>query len=79
MKKIRGLIYCLLLLQSGLKTGSLLVRLGRVLLHSALVLLLTFIINYLTKVPLLFSSDYDPLFPPCLVLNPPSLFPSFSC
>ncbi|MEQ2210583.1 hypothetical protein XENOCAPTIV_015897, partial [Xenoophorus captivus] len=35
--------------QSALKTGGLLVRLVKVLLHSVLVLLLTFIINYLTK------------------------------
>ncbi|XP_037553558.1 probable C-mannosyltransferase DPY19L3 [Nematolebias whitei] len=42
---------------SGLKTGSLLVRLGKILLHSALVLLLTFIINYLTKKALQLRSD----------------------
>ncbi|XP_013870632.1 probable C-mannosyltransferase DPY19L3 [Austrofundulus limnaeus] len=42
---------------SGLKTGGLLVRLGKVLLHSALVLLLTFIINYLTKKALQLRSD----------------------
>lgn len=39
--------------QPALKTGSLLVRLAKLLLHSALVLLLTFIINYLAKVLLL--------------------------
>uniref|UniRef100_A0A3P8QV14 Dpy-19 like C-mannosyltransferase 3 n=1 Tax=Astatotilapia calliptera TaxID=8154 RepID=A0A3P8QV14_ASTCA len=36
--------------QPGVKTGSLVVRLGKVLLHSALVLLLTVTINYLAKV-----------------------------
>uniref|UniRef100_A0A8D0ASV0 Dpy-19 like C-mannosyltransferase 3 n=1 Tax=Sander lucioperca TaxID=283035 RepID=A0A8D0ASV0_SANLU len=44
--------------QSGLKTGSLLVRLGKLLLHSALVLLLTVTINYLAKVLLLFFSFF---------------------
>lgn len=39
--------------QTALKTGSLLVRLAKLLLHTALVLLLTFIINYLAKVLLL--------------------------
>lgn len=39
-----------LLLQSGLKTGSLMLRLGKLLLHSVLVLLLTCTINYLAKV-----------------------------
>lgn len=39
--------------QPALKTGSLLVRLAKLLLHTALVLLLTFIINYLAKVLLL--------------------------
>uniref|UniRef100_A0A3Q2TKU5 Dpy-19 like C-mannosyltransferase 3 n=1 Tax=Fundulus heteroclitus TaxID=8078 RepID=A0A3Q2TKU5_FUNHE len=43
--------------QSALKTGGLLVRLARVLLHSVLVLLLTFIINYLTKKALQLRSD----------------------
>ncbi|XP_061593320.1 probable C-mannosyltransferase DPY19L3 [Cololabis saira] len=43
--------------QSGLKTGSLLARLGKILLHSALVLLLTYIINYLTKKALHLRSD----------------------
>ncbi|XP_031146550.1 probable C-mannosyltransferase DPY19L3 isoform X1 [Sander lucioperca] len=43
--------------QSGLKTGSLLVRLGKLLLHSALVLLLTVTINYLAKKALQLSSD----------------------
>ncbi|KAM6942709.1 protein C-mannosyl-transferase DPY19L3 [Xenentodon cancila] len=43
--------------QSGLKMGSLLVRLGKIILHSALVLLLTFIINYLTKKALQLRSD----------------------
>ncbi|XP_037835984.1 probable C-mannosyltransferase DPY19L3 isoform X2 [Kryptolebias marmoratus] len=42
---------------SGLKTGGLLVRLGKVLLHSASVLLLTFTINYLTKKALQLRSD----------------------
>ncbi|TDH16693.1 hypothetical protein EPR50_G00000670 [Perca flavescens] len=43
--------------QSGLKTGSLLVRLGKLLLHSALVLLLTVTINYLAKKALQLRSD----------------------
>ncbi|XP_036952018.1 probable C-mannosyltransferase DPY19L3 isoform X2 [Acanthopagrus latus] len=43
--------------QSGLKTGSLLVRLGKLLLHSAAVLLLTFTINYLAKKALQLRSD----------------------
>ncbi|XP_074516368.1 protein C-mannosyl-transferase DPY19L3 isoform X2 [Sebastes fasciatus] len=43
--------------QSGLKTGSLLVRLGKLLLHSAMVLLLTFTINYLAKKALQLRSD----------------------
>ncbi|XP_044024149.1 probable C-mannosyltransferase DPY19L3 isoform X5 [Siniperca chuatsi] len=43
--------------QSGLKTGSLLVRLGKLVLHSAMVLLLTFTINYLAKKALQLRSD----------------------
>uniref|UniRef100_A0A8C4NSQ7 Dpy-19 like C-mannosyltransferase 3 n=1 Tax=Dicentrarchus labrax TaxID=13489 RepID=A0A8C4NSQ7_DICLA len=43
--------------QSGLKTGNLLVRLGKLLLHSAMVLLLTFTINYLAKKALQLRSD----------------------
>uniref|UniRef100_UPI0037E8F2B5 protein C-mannosyl-transferase DPY19L3 n=1 Tax=Semicossyphus pulcher TaxID=241346 RepID=UPI0037E8F2B5 len=43
--------------QSGLKTGGLLVRLGKLLLHSAMVLLLTCIINYLAKKALQLRSD----------------------
>ncbi|KAI4830207.1 hypothetical protein KUCAC02_001857, partial [Chaenocephalus aceratus] len=43
--------------QSGLKTGSPLVRLGRLLLHSAMVLLLTVTINYLAKKALQLRSD----------------------
>ncbi|XP_028257994.1 probable C-mannosyltransferase DPY19L3 isoform X1 [Parambassis ranga] len=43
--------------QSGLKTGNLLVRLSKVLLHSAMVLLLTFTINYLAKKALQLRSD----------------------
>ncbi|CAK6962016.1 probable C-mannosyltransferase DPY19L3 [Scomber scombrus] len=43
--------------QSGLKTGSLPVRLGKLLLHSAMVLLLTLTINYLTKKALQLRSD----------------------
>ncbi|XP_042262108.1 probable C-mannosyltransferase DPY19L3 isoform X2 [Thunnus albacares] len=43
--------------QSGLKTGSLLVRLGKLLLHSAMVFLLTITINYLTKKALQLKSD----------------------
>uniref|UniRef100_A0A3Q1HTU4 Dpy-19 like C-mannosyltransferase 3 n=1 Tax=Anabas testudineus TaxID=64144 RepID=A0A3Q1HTU4_ANATE len=51
--------------QSGLKSGSLLVRLGKLLLHSAMVFLLTFTINYLAKVllPLLPSFFSHSLFP----------------
>ncbi|XP_029310884.1 probable C-mannosyltransferase DPY19L3 isoform X2 [Cottoperca gobio] len=43
--------------QSGLKTGSLLVRLGKLLLHSIMVLLLTVTINYLAKKALQLRSD----------------------
>ncbi|KAK5915958.1 hypothetical protein CesoFtcFv8_001504 [Champsocephalus esox] len=43
--------------QSGLKTGSPLVRLGRLFLHSAMVLLLTVTINYLAKKALQLRSD----------------------
>ncbi|XP_054916036.1 probable C-mannosyltransferase DPY19L3 isoform X2 [Poeciliopsis prolifica] len=43
--------------QPDLKTGGLLVRLAKVLLHSILVLLLTFIINSLTKKALQLRSD----------------------
>ncbi|XP_026233834.1 probable C-mannosyltransferase DPY19L3 isoform X3 [Anabas testudineus] len=43
--------------QSGLKSGSLLVRLGKLLLHSAMVFLLTFTINYLAKKALQLRSD----------------------
>uniref|UniRef100_A0A8C2WJH4 Dpy-19 like C-mannosyltransferase 3 n=1 Tax=Cyclopterus lumpus TaxID=8103 RepID=A0A8C2WJH4_CYCLU len=43
--------------QSGLKTGSTLARLAKLLLHSAMVLLLTFTINYLTKKALQLRSD----------------------
>ncbi|TMS13592.1 putative C-mannosyltransferase DPY19L3, partial [Larimichthys crocea] len=43
--------------QTGLKTGNLLVRLGKLLLHSAMVLLLTFTINYLAKKALQLRSD----------------------
>ncbi|XP_018552935.1 probable C-mannosyltransferase DPY19L3 isoform X4 [Lates calcarifer] len=43
--------------QPGLKTGSLLVRLGKLLLHSAMVLFLTFTINYLAKKALQLRSD----------------------
>ncbi|KAK2919677.1 protein C-mannosyl-transferase DPY19L3 isoform X2 [Channa argus] len=43
--------------QSGLKTGSLMVRLGKLFLHSAMVLLLTFSINYLAKKALQLRSD----------------------
>ncbi|XP_056881553.1 probable C-mannosyltransferase DPY19L3 isoform X2 [Takifugu flavidus] len=43
--------------QPALKTGSLLVRLAKLLLHTALVLLLTFIINYLAKTILQLRSD----------------------
>uniref|UniRef100_A0A3Q3JMI9 Dpy-19 like C-mannosyltransferase 3 n=1 Tax=Monopterus albus TaxID=43700 RepID=A0A3Q3JMI9_MONAL len=43
--------------QSGLKTGSLLVRLGKLLLHSTMVLFLTVTINYLAKKALQLRSD----------------------
>ncbi|KAM8893619.1 protein C-mannosyl-transferase DPY19L3 isoform 1-T1 [Spinachia spinachia] len=43
--------------QSGLKTGSPLVRLAKLLLHSAMVLLLTVTINYLAKKALQLRSD----------------------
>ncbi|KAM9410579.1 protein C-mannosyl-transferase DPY19L3 [Pholidichthys leucotaenia] len=43
--------------QSGLKTGSLLIRLGKLLLHSTMVLLLTITINYLAKKALQLRSD----------------------
>ncbi|XP_035008023.1 probable C-mannosyltransferase DPY19L3 isoform X1 [Hippoglossus stenolepis] len=43
--------------QSGLKTGSLMARLGKLLLHTAMVLLLTFTINYLAKKVLQLRSD----------------------
>ncbi|XP_068432144.1 protein C-mannosyl-transferase DPY19L3 isoform X2 [Clinocottus analis] len=43
--------------QSGLKTGSPLARLCKLLLHSAMVLLLTFTINYLAKKALHLRSD----------------------
>ncbi|XP_030576692.1 probable C-mannosyltransferase DPY19L3 isoform X2 [Archocentrus centrarchus] len=43
--------------QAGLKTGSLLVRLGKLLLHSTMVLLLTITINYLAKKALQLRSD----------------------
>lgn len=43
--------------QSALKTGSLLVRLGKLLLHSTMVLLLTLTINYLAKKALQLRSD----------------------
>ncbi|KAM7406564.1 hypothetical protein PAMP_000935 [Pampus punctatissimus] len=43
--------------QSGLKTGSLLVRLGKLLFHSTMVLLLTVTINYLAKKALQLRSD----------------------
>ncbi|XP_070764412.1 protein C-mannosyl-transferase DPY19L3 [Enoplosus armatus] len=43
--------------QPGLKTGGLLVRLGKLVLHSAMVLLLTFTINYLAKKALQLRSD----------------------
>ena len=52
---------CRLLCQSGLKTGSLPVRLGKLLLHSTMVLLLTITINYLAKV-LFFFACYCPSF-----------------
>uniref|UniRef100_A0A3P8UJS0 Dpy-19 like C-mannosyltransferase 3 n=1 Tax=Cynoglossus semilaevis TaxID=244447 RepID=A0A3P8UJS0_CYNSE len=43
--------------QTGLKTGNLLTRLIKLLLHSIMVLLLTFTINYLTKKALRLQSD----------------------
>lgn len=43
--------------QTGLKTGNFLVRLGKLLLHSAVVILLTFIINFLAKKALQLKSD----------------------
>uniref|UniRef100_A0A7N8YDI0 Zinc finger protein 507 n=1 Tax=Mastacembelus armatus TaxID=205130 RepID=A0A7N8YDI0_9TELE len=43
--------------QSGLKTGGLLVRLGKLLLHTTMVLLLSFTINYLAKKALQLRSD----------------------
>lgn len=43
--------------QSGLKTGSLIVRLGKLLLHMTMVVLLTFTINYLAKKALQLKSD----------------------
>ncbi|XP_042340451.1 probable C-mannosyltransferase DPY19L3 isoform X4 [Plectropomus leopardus] len=43
--------------QSGLKTGGLLVRLGKLVLHSTMVLLLTLTINYLAKKALQLRSD----------------------
>uniref|UniRef100_A0A3B3DYR2 Dpy-19 like C-mannosyltransferase 3 n=1 Tax=Oryzias melastigma TaxID=30732 RepID=A0A3B3DYR2_ORYME len=43
--------------QADLKVGGLLVRLSKILLHSVLVFLLTFIINYLTKKALQVRSD----------------------
>uniref|UniRef100_A0A8C6STU3 Dpy-19 like C-mannosyltransferase 3 n=1 Tax=Neogobius melanostomus TaxID=47308 RepID=A0A8C6STU3_9GOBI len=43
--------------QTGLKTGSFLVRLGKILLHTVIVLLLTFTINYLAKKALQLKSD----------------------
>ncbi|XP_056269763.1 probable C-mannosyltransferase DPY19L3 isoform X2 [Pseudoliparis swirei] len=43
--------------QSGLKTGSTLARLAKLLLHSTMVLLLTFTINYLAKKALQLRSD----------------------
>lgn len=45
-------------LQTDLKVGGLLVRLSKILLHSVLVFLLTFTINYLTKVNLFFHPFY---------------------
>lgn len=75
--------YCRLV-QSGLKTGSLLVRLGKLLLHSAAVLLLAFTINYLAKVLLFFfSCTPDSLLCYSLlsssVLSPPFLTLSLLC
>uniref|UniRef100_A0A665WC79 Dpy-19 like C-mannosyltransferase 3 n=1 Tax=Echeneis naucrates TaxID=173247 RepID=A0A665WC79_ECHNA len=49
-------VYCLIA-QTGLKTGGLLVRIRKLLLHSAMVLLLTFTINYLAKKALQLRSD----------------------
>lgn len=73
---------CCLFMQSGLKTGNLLVRLSKVLLHSAMVLLLTFTINYLAKVlPFLFSSRFFFLSPTLLLVSLLSfllIFPSTS-
>lgn len=43
--------------QTGLKSGSFLVRLGKLLVHTAVVILLTFIINYLAKKALQLKSD----------------------
>ncbi|KAM3624867.1 uncharacterized protein V6R79_003074 [Siganus canaliculatus] len=43
--------------QAGLKTGSLPLRLGKLLLHTAMVLLLTFTNNYLAKTALQLRSD----------------------
>lgn len=43
--------------QAGLKMGSFLVRLGKLVLHTAIVVLLTFIINYLAKKALQLKSD----------------------
>lgn len=43
--------------QPGLKTGSFLARLGKLLLHTAVVLLLTFAINFLAKKALQLKSD----------------------
>lgn len=43
--------------QTGLKTGNFLVRLGKLLLHTAVVILLTFIINFLAKKALQLKSD----------------------
>lgn len=43
--------------QTGLKVGSFLVRLGKILLHTTIVLLLTFTINYLAKKALQLKSD----------------------
>uniref|UniRef100_A0A3Q1FMT2 Dpy-19 like C-mannosyltransferase 3 n=1 Tax=Acanthochromis polyacanthus TaxID=80966 RepID=A0A3Q1FMT2_9TELE len=54
---VLSFIVAAILLQSGLKTGSLLVRLGKMLLHSAMVLLLAFTINYLAKKALQLRSD----------------------
>ncbi|KAK2853445.1 hypothetical protein Q5P01_006106 [Channa striata] len=43
--------------QTGLKTGSLIVRLGKLFLHTTMVILLTFTINYLAKKALQLRSD----------------------